>query len=121
MLDDGFTWYRIDGALRDWPASSTTHDDAWIATSSGATDYVTPAPGPHQTRVAGRIAGLTFGNTGARRLGRSTAARKHRSFSPNGDGRYDKLKLRWTNAVDLDALELRVYRTRPGPSSGSCR
>ncbi len=110
VVADGLTWYRIDGALRDWPASSTTHDDAWIPTSSGATDYVTPAPGPHQTRVAGRLTGLTFGNTGARSLGASIAARKHRSFSPNGDGRYDKLKLRWTNAVDLDALELRVYR-----------
>ena len=72
---------------------------------------MTPAPGPHQTRVGGSITGLSFGNPGAPSVGASAAARKHRSFSPNGDGRYDKLKLRWTNAVDLDALELRVFRT----------
>jgi hypothetical protein len=108
---DGSTWYRIDGALRDWPASTTTHQDAWIAASTDGTDTVVPAPGPHQTRVAGQLTGLTFGDTGAASIGPAAAARKHRSFSPNGDGRYDKLKLRWTNQVDLDTLELRVYRS----------
>jgi spore germination protein YaaH len=108
---DGYTWHRIRGALRDWPASSTTHTDKWVATSSSTDRYVIPAYGPHQTRVAGQIVGLTFGDTGAASIGTSTTARKHRSFSPNGDGRYDILKLRWANRVDLDALQLRVFRT----------
>ena len=107
---DGSTWYRIDGALRDWPASTTTHDDAWVAAATGDADAVVPAPGPHQTRVAGRITGLTFGDTGGASVGPSATARKHRSFSPNGDGRYDTLKIRWTNGVDLDGLDLRVFR-----------
>jgi spore germination protein YaaH len=107
---DGYTWHRIRGPLRDWPASGTVHTDKWVATSSAAEVYVSPAPGPHQTRVVGQITGLTFGNTGTASIGSSTTARKHRSFSPNGDGRYDVLKLRWTNGVDLDALELRVFR-----------
>jgi spore germination protein YaaH len=108
---EGYTWHRIRGALRDWPASSTTHTDAWVATSSAGEVYVTPAPGPHQTTVAGQIRGLTFGDTGAASIGASSTVRKHRSFSPNGDGRYDRLKLRWTNGVDLEKLELRVFRT----------
>ncbi len=107
---DGYTWHRIRGPLRDWPASATVHTDKWVATSSPSEVYVKPATGPHQTRVAGQITGLTFGNTGPASIGSSATARKHRSFSPNGDGRYDVLKLRWTNGVDLDALELRVFR-----------
>jgi hypothetical protein len=107
---DGYTWYRIRGALRDWPPSVATHVDEWVATSSETETFVTPTYGPHQTRIAGQITGLTFGDTGAASIGSSIAARKHRSFSPNGDGRYDILKLRWTNKVDLDALELRVFR-----------
>ena len=110
VVADGSTWYRVDGALRDWPASTTTHDDAWLAATTAGADAVVPAPGPHQTRVAGQLTGLTFGDAGAGSVGPSATARKHRSFSPNGDGRYDTLKLRWTNGVDLDALELRVFR-----------
>jgi spore germination protein YaaH len=110
VVADGYTWHRIRGALRDWPASTTTHTDEWVATSSATETYVKPAPGPHQTRVIGRLTGLTFSDVGAASVGTSATARKHRSFSPNGDGRYDILKIRWTNVVDLDALELRVYR-----------
>jgi S-layer homology domain len=108
---EGYTWHRIRGALRDWPASATTHTDEWVATRSATETYVTPAPGPHQTTVAGQLRGLTFGDWGSASIGATTSSRKHRSFSPNGDGRYDILKLRWTNGVDLDALQLRVYRT----------
>ena len=111
VVAGGYTWHRIRGALRDWPASATTHTDVWVATSSATETFVAPAPGPHQTRVAGQIRGLTFGNTGTSSIGASTTARKHRSFSPNGDGRYDILKVRWTNGVDLDAIELRIFRT----------
>jgi spore germination protein YaaH len=108
---EGYTWHRIRGALRDWPASATTHTDEWVATRSATEIYVRPAPGPHQTTVAGQIRGLSFGDWGSASIGATTTARKHRSFSPNRDGRYDMLKLRWTNGVDLDALALRVYRT----------
>jgi spore germination protein YaaH len=115
---EGYTWHRIRGALRDWPASATTHTDVWVATRSATERYVTPAAGPHQTTVAGQIRGLTFGDWGSASIGATTIARKHRSFSPNGDGRYDSLKLRWTNVVDLGSLELRVYRA-DGTTVGS--
>jgi Fe-S-cluster formation regulator IscX/YfhJ len=115
VVADGYTWYRFRGPLRDWPASTSVHSDRWVVTSSGTEVYVNPAPGPHQTRVAGKITGVTFGNTGPASIGGSATARKHRSFSPNGDGRYDVLKLRWTNGVDLDALVLRVFRADGSP------
>ncbi len=33
-----------------------------------------------------------------------------RAFSPNGDGSEDSLRIRWTNAVRMDSLTLRVFR-----------
>jgi spore germination protein YaaH len=107
---DGYTWYQIKGALKGWPASVVTFPSAWVATGSATETFVEPAWGPHQTRPAGKITGLGFGDKDLASIGTTTVAESSRSFSPNGDGRWDTLRLRWTNAVAFDTLLLRVYR-----------
>ena len=107
---DGYTWHQIRGALKGWPATTVAIPSAWIATRSGTTDWVDPAWGPHQTSTIGKITGLTFGDAGTGSLGTASTAEASRSFSPNGDGRWDTLRLRWSNGVDLDSLALKVFR-----------
>ncbi len=108
---DGYTWYQVTGPLKEWPTVTAVQSGAWLAASSPSSTNVTPAGGPHQTRVGGAITGLSFRNGGAGSLGTSDPAKASRRLSPNGDGFYDTLPLRWTNDQDLDSLELRVFRS----------
>ena len=108
---DGYTWYQVSGPLKEWPAVSQVQGGVWLAASSSSATNVTPANGPHQTRVGGAISDLSFRDAGPASLGPSALATASRSVSPNGDGHWDTLPLRWTNGSDLDSLELRVFRT----------
>ncbi len=107
---DGYTWYQFKGALKGWPAPVVTIPSAWVATKSATETFVDAAWGPHQTQPNGKITGLSFGDRGSASIGTAALAESSRSFSPNGDGRWDTLRLRWTNAVALDTLLVRVYR-----------
>ena len=107
---DGYTWFQIKGALKGWPAPTVSIPSAWVAARSSTETYVEPAWGPHQTRMIGKITGLSFGDVGSASVGTTAVARASRSFSPNDDGRWDRLRVRWTNGVTLDSLGLWVYR-----------
>jgi spore germination protein YaaH len=107
---DGYTWYQVTGPLKEWPAVAAVTSGVWVAASSSSATNVTPAGGPHQTRVGGAVAHLSFRDAGAASLGSTEIARASRKLSPNGDGIYDTLVLRWTNKQDLDSLEMRVFR-----------
>ncbi|MEO5966345.1 MAG: glycosyl hydrolase family 18 protein, partial [Candidatus Limnocylindrales bacterium] len=108
---DGYTWYQVMGPLKEWPAVTAVQSGVWLAASSPSSTNVTPASGPHQTRVGGAITGLSFRSGGAGSLGSSDSAKASRRLSPNGDGFYDTLPLRWTNEQELDSLELRIFRS----------
>ena len=108
----------VDGPLRDWPASSTTLDAAWIPTS-WARPTTAPAPGPH--RPASRAAhGLAFGNGSAqpRRVDRGAEAplvlaERRRPL--------EQLELDWTNAVDLRRAGAARLPAPTARASGACR
>jgi flagellar hook assembly protein FlgD len=66
---------------------------------------------PNATSVTAGLRDFGFGfGTSAESIGSAAAARAARAFSPNGDGSEDALRIRWTSAVALDGLTLKVFR-----------
>ena len=105
---DGYTWYEATQPIREWPPVSFVERGVWIAVrSSGATNVV-PVHAPNTTIVDAGITGLDFGGGGL--TGTSAAAVAGRTFSPNGDGSRDGIRVRWTANVAFDSLTLNVLR-----------
>jgi spore germination protein YaaH/flagellar hook assembly protein FlgD len=99
VSEDGWTWYEVTQPVREWGPVSFVERGVWIAAHSSSVTHVVPSRAPNSTRVSAGLVGLEVGDAAGR------------AFSPNGDGSRDTLRLRWTNAQPLDALELRVLRT----------
>ena len=106
---DGATWYEVTQPIREWNPVTFVERGVWVATASSGTTHVKPYRAPNSTRVDAGLVGLDFGRDGPA-LGTTAAARASRSFSPNGDGSEDALRLRWTNGIAMDSLTLKVYR-----------
>ncbi len=106
---DGYTWFEITQPIREWSPVSFVDHGVWVAVRSSTATYVAASRAPNSTRVSAGLTGLDFG-TGASALGSSTAAVAARSFSPNGDGSRDSVRLRWTNTRAMASLTLKVYR-----------
>jgi flagellar hook assembly protein FlgD len=106
---DGATWYEVTQPIREWNPVTFVERGVWVATASSGTTHVTAYRAPNSTRVDAGLVGLDFGTDGTA-LGTTTAARASRSFSPDGDGSKDDLRLRWTSTVPMDSLVLKVYR-----------
>src|SRR5262249_22673486 len=77
---------------------------------SSTVTHVAPFRAPNTTLVDAGIAGLDFGS-GATAVGSAAGAAAARTFSPNGDASGDLIRLRWTNGVALEGLNLRVFTT----------
>jgi hypothetical protein len=107
----GVTWVPVVGPIAEWMAIRPAFRGAWVAVRGPGRTYLTPAPAPNATRVDAWLADLGFGGAGRASLGPSAAAASRRTFSPNGDGSRDSLRIDWTNAVRLDGLVLRVFRS----------
>ena len=125
VASDGYTWWEVTQPIREWGPVSFVERGVWIAGSSSSSTYLAAYRAPNSTTIDAGIRGLDFGTGSATAVGTGSAARAIRRFSPNGDGSGDTLKLRWTNTVAMDSLELRVYRsngslvgTRTVPSTG---
>ncbi len=106
---DGATWYEVTQPIREWNPVTFVERGVWIAATSSGTTHVAAYRAPNSTRVDAGLVGLDFGSKGTA-LGATAAARASRSFSPDGDGSEDALRLRWTNGVALDGLVLKVHR-----------
>ena len=116
---DGFAWYEVTQPIVEWGPVGFVERGVWIAARSSTATYVTAYRAPNTTRVDAGIVGLDFGAGGSGTgVGVATAAVATRSFSPNGDGSEDTIRIRWTNAVALDGLTLNVYAT-DGTLTGS--
>jgi spore germination protein YaaH/flagellar hook assembly protein FlgD len=98
---DGYTWWRVSGPLREWGAV-TEVTTFWLAAGTSADPWLVGYRAPNSTTVDAVLRNLSVGDDGA--------AVDDRTFSPNGDGRRETIRLRWTNDVALDSLSLRVYR-----------
>jgi spore germination protein YaaH/flagellar hook assembly protein FlgD len=110
VSQDGATWYEVTQPIREWNPVTFVERGVWVATASSGTTHVKAYRAPNSTRVDAGLVGLDFGRDGSA-LGATAASRASRSFSPNGDGSEDALRLRWTNGAAMDSLVLKVYRT----------
>ncbi|HEY7523460.1 MAG TPA: glycosyl hydrolase family 18 protein [Candidatus Limnocylindrales bacterium] len=106
---DGLTWWRVIGPIREWKPIIPLGDPVWVAEAQSGDRYLAGVQAPNATGVDAPVRGLTFGTLGRASLGAAAVA--HRTFSPNGDGVRDALRLQWTNGSALDAVALRVMRT----------
>ena len=95
---DGYTWWQVSGPLREWRAVSPIDEGIWVAAGTAADPWIVASRAPNSTFVDPVIKGLTIGDTS-------------RAFSPNGDGYRDSIRLRWTNALALNSLVLKVFRS----------
>ena len=104
----GCTWYEVTQPVREWSSVSFVERGVWIAVQSGSTASVVPYHAPNTTVVDAGISGFDFGGGGL--TGADPAAVAGRTFSPNGDGSQDGLRIRWTATVALRRLTLNVLR-----------
>jgi len=105
---DGYTWYEVTQPVREWAPVSFVERGVWIAVTSSTAAYVVPYHAPNTTVVNAGITGFNFGAGGL--TGTSSAAVAGRTFSPNGDGSEDGLRLRWTATLAFSQLTLNVLR-----------
>jgi spore germination protein YaaH/flagellar hook assembly protein FlgD len=105
---DGYTWYEATQPIREWPPVSFVERGVWIAVKSSGATNVVPVHAPNTTIVDAGITGFDFGGGGL--TGSSAAAVAGRTFSPNGDGSRDAIRVRWTANVAFDSLTLNVLR-----------
>ncbi len=111
VRSDGYTWWEVTQPIREWGPVSFVERGVWVAVSSSSSTYVVPYRAPNSTTVDAGLRGLDFGADGASGVGSGSSAVARRTFSPNGDGSGDTLRLRWTNTVAMDSISLKVYRT----------
>jgi len=106
VASGGYLWWEVTQPIREWSPVSFVERGVWIAVGNGSTSYVAPYHAPNTAAVHAGIAGLDFASGGAT----GAAGVNARTFSPNGDGARDALRLRWTNGVAMDSMTLNVYR-----------
>ncbi len=105
----GLSWFEVALPVTTWGPTADQEAGVWIASAVGSTTYLVPIEAPNATRVAALITGFSFSGAGAASLG--PAGAPLRSFSPNGDGHGDTLRIDWTDAAPLGAMTLNVFRT----------
>ena len=108
---DGYKWYEVTQPIREWSPVAFAERGVWIATSTSSTTLVKPWRAPNATIIDAGIRGFDFGSPKASSVGTASAQVAVRTFSPNGDGSEDSVRLRWTNTVAMRNLVLKVYRT----------
>ncbi|HTS14638.1 MAG TPA: glycosyl hydrolase family 18 protein, partial [Candidatus Sulfotelmatobacter sp.] len=106
---DGLQWFEVALPVTTWGPTADQQLGVWMAAAVGSTTYLAPIQAPNATLVSAAITGFSFDGAGAASLGAAGAA--HRSFSPNGDGHGDTLRLDWTDATALTGLTLNVFRS----------
>ncbi len=108
VTSGGVTWLGVDESAATWPPVSLVHRGVWIPVSSAGQPALLAIPSPDRTRVDAGLSGLSFGGVGAASIGAGTTAVARRSFSPDGDGTQDALRIEWHARVTFDSLTLRV-------------
>ncbi len=110
VASDGYTWWEVTEPIREWGPVSFVERGVWVASGSASSTFVAAYRAPNSTTVDAGLRGFDFG-FGASAVGTGAGAVSRRSFSPDGDGSGDLIRLRWTNTVTMDSLALNVYRT----------
>ncbi|MEO5966083.1 MAG: FlgD immunoglobulin-like domain containing protein [Candidatus Limnocylindrales bacterium] len=107
---DGYTWYELTQPIREWSPVSFVERGVWVAVASSSASYVKPWQAPNAALVDAGIRGMDFGSAATTGVGTGASASAVRAFSPDGDGSEDSVRIRWTNSMAMDALEVNVYR-----------
>jgi hypothetical protein len=89
----GYKWYQVQFDFAEWP-SATYPRIGWVAAGDGTSAYIVPGRAPNVTTLRSWF--TAYGSPS-------------RSFSPNGDGRFDTVAATYTlpaatTAVRLDVL-----------------
>jgi len=105
----GMQWFQVALPVTTWGPTADQEVGVWMVAAVGPTQYLAPIQAPNATRVAAAITGFSFSGAGAASLGPAGASL--RSFSPNGDGHADTLRIDWTDTAALGAMALNVFRT----------
>jgi hypothetical protein len=105
----GYRWVRVTGPVRAWPIITDARRGGWVAVRSRTRAFVRATRSPNRVAIVAGIRDLDFGSR-ASAVGSGARDIAARTFSPNGDGSRDALRLRWTNGRSLDSLTLRVLR-----------
>jgi spore germination protein YaaH/flagellar hook assembly protein FlgD len=109
VTSGGYTWFLVNGPVHEWGIVGSVTKNAWVAARNATTRFVKAAAGPNSTTVRPVIAKLGLGPDGAAAIGTSATDAASRSFSPDGDGVKDSLRVSWTSARAMGALELRIF------------
>lgn len=104
----GLRWFQVALPVTTWGPTADQEAGVWIAAAVGSTTYLVPIQAPNATRVSALITGFSFAGAGVSSLGPAGASL--RSFSPNGDGHGDTLRIDWTDTAALGAMTLNVFR-----------
>jgi spore germination protein YaaH len=94
---DGYTWYRVNGPVRQWGTVDPIQLGGWVAASGNGSTNLVPRAAVYATHVAAGIVDYTVGAGGDRLV------------TPDGDGVNDSVRLAWTNTLAFDGLTLRVF------------
>jgi len=90
---EGYTWYEVSGPARQWAPVDPMQVGGWVAAFGNGATNVDPRRPVYATLVNAGITGMQLANGG------------QRVITPNGT-----LRVAWTNHVDFDSLDLRVFR-----------
>ena len=113
----GYTWYRVTGPVHEWGIVGSVHKDVWVAARNASSTFVKAAPAPNTATVRAVIGKLGLGEAGTAAIANTASGVTSRSFSPDGDGYKDTLRISWVNRRALGFLELRVF-TQDGTKAG---
>ena len=106
----GYRWVQVTGPLPSWRTIRPVIRSGWVAVSGGGRTFVVPAKAPNATTVVAAIKAVTWNGGGTASLGIGAGPVAERTFSPNGDGARDTMRLDWRNAISFDRLVLRIFR-----------
>ena len=109
---NGYAWFRVTAPIREWAPVTDAQPGVWVAASGSDTEYILPVQSPNATTVSPAIGYLSLSPIpapGAAAAEESTGPAAV-SFTPDGDGRNDALRIGYRLRWDLASLRLNVYR-----------
>jgi spore germination protein YaaH len=92
----GYQWYQVQFGFSEWPSADYPRT-GWAASGDSTTRYLVPAVAPTVTRLQPWI---------------TAYAPTARIFSPNGDGRFDSVGVRFTLPAASSSVRLDVLNSR---------
>ena len=99
VVADGYTWYQVTAPVSQWAPVDAVQAGLWVAAGSASSTFVAARRPIYATAVQAILRDF-----------RITGRNGHLIVAPN-DPLPHPVTVSWTNAVALDALQLRVFRT----------